>query len=106
LGWCSTRSDIEAGEKLGKAIATKILARYSSDGMRNAIGVKAQWDSLAKRVEVKGEVAWKSLEDAPRPPMLPFFGNVKPWNMTNPELQQLSVQFPPLSYSSEEFKNK
>lgn len=102
----STRSDIEAGEKLGKAIATKILARYSSDGMRNAIGVKAQWDSLSNRVEEKGEVAWKSLEDAPRPPMLPFFGNVKPWNMTNPELQQLSIQYPPLSYNSAEFKKQ
>ncbi len=102
----ATKSDIEAGEKLGKAIAQKVLARFTTDGMRNAIGVKAQWDSLAKRVEEQGEVAWVSLEDAPRPPMLPFFGNVKTWNMDFATLKSLSTQYPPLSYKSTEFKNQ
>jgi hypothetical protein len=102
----STKSDIEAGEKLGKAIATKVLARFTSDGMRNAIGVKAQWDSLAKRVEEKGEVAWVSLENAPRPPMLPFFGNVKTWNMDFATLKDISTKYPPLAYKSEEFKKQ
>ena len=75
----STRSDIEAGEKLGKAVFAKVFARFRTDGMANAVGTQVKWDSLTKRCEERGEIAWKSMEDAPRPTMLPFYGNVMPW---------------------------
>jgi PAP2 superfamily len=99
----STRSDIEAGERLGKAVFNKIFARFRTDGMANAVGTQAKWDSLTKRTEERGEVAWKSMENAPRPPMLPFYGNVATWNMIKSELVNISTSIPPLSTKSAEF---
>jgi PAP2 superfamily len=100
----STRSDIEAGEKLGKAVFAKVFARFRTDGMANAVGTQVKWDSLTKRCEERGEIAWKSLEDAPRPPMLPMYGNVMPWNMDRATIMNISISIPPLSTNSAEFK--
>jgi len=100
----STRSDIEAGEKLGKAVFTKIFSRFRTDGMANAVGTQFKWDSLFKGCEEKGEIAWKSLENAPRPPMLPFFGDVKTWNMDRKTLVEISTSLKPLSTNSKEFQ--
>ncbi len=97
----AVNSDIAAGDSLGKVIATKILARAKTDGMKNAVGNAGKWDSLAKRTLIRmaengkdtisGDAGWIS-QDAPiRPPMLPFFGNVKAWFFTNPA----SVRMPP-----------
>ena len=100
----STRSDIEAGEKLGKAVFAKVFARFRTDGMATAVGTQVKWDSLTKRCEERGEVAWKSMEDAPRPPMLPFYGNVATWNMDRATLMSISLSLPPFSTNSDEFK--
>ena len=100
----STRSDIEAGEKLGKAVFAKVFARFRIDGMANALGSQAKWDSLTKRCEDRNEIAWKSLENAPRPPMLAMYGNVMPWNMDRKNLTDISTLVPPLSTNSAEFK--
>ena len=100
----STRSDIEAGEKLGKAVFAKVFARFRTDGMANAVGTQAKWDSLTKRIEERGEIAWKSMENAPRPPMLPFYGNVATWNMDKSTLTSISTSVPPLATKSDEFK--
>jgi PAP2 superfamily len=100
----STRSDIEAGEKLGKAVYAKVFARFRADGMANAVGSQAKWDSLANRQTEKGEIAWKSMEDAPRPPMLAMYGNVATWNMDRANLTTISTSVPPLSTKSAEFQ--
>ncbi|MCU0467333.1 MAG: phosphatase PAP2 family protein [Arcicella sp.] len=100
----ATRSDIEAGERLGKAVFAKIFSRFRTDGMANAVGTQAKWDSLTKKCEERGEVAWKSMEEAPRPPMLPFYGNVTTWNMDRKTLTDISTSLPPLSTKSQEFK--
>jgi len=100
----STRSDIEAGEKLGKAVYAKVFARFRADGMANAVGTQIKWDSLAKRCEERDEIAWKSMEDAPRPPMLAMYGNVATWNMDRTNLMSISTAIPPLSTRSAEFK--
>lgn len=102
----STRSDIEAGEKLGKAVFAKVFARFRTDGMANAVGTQVKWDSLSKRIEERGDIAWKSMESAPRPPMLPFYGNVAAWNMDRKTLTDISTSIPPLSLKSEEFKQQ
>ena len=102
----STRSDIEAGEKLGKAVFAKIFARFRTDGMAQAIGSTTKWDSLTKRIEEKGEIAWKSMENAPRPPMLMMYGNVMTWNMDRKNLIDISTSVPPLSTKSAEFKTQ
>lgn len=75
----AVESDVLAGATLGKAIAQKVLTRARGDNMRNAIGNQAKWDSLANNIAALGEMPWKSLETPARPPMLPFFGNVKTW---------------------------
>lgn len=99
----STRSDIEAGEKLGKAVFAKVFARFKVDGMVNSIGSQVKWDSLTKRCVERGEIAWKSLEDSPRPMMLPFYGNVMPWNTDKATIYSISTSVPPLSTKSAEF---
>jgi hypothetical protein len=75
----AVKSDIAAGDSLGRAVAVKILARAKSDNMKNALGSQAKWDSLAQNRVALGEEPWKSMESPARPPMLPFYGNVKVW---------------------------
>jgi hypothetical protein len=74
-------SDLSAGLALGKAVAAVFAARAASDGMRNAVGTRAQWDALAASAVARGEIPWISLDTPPRPPMLPFFGQVRAWSM-------------------------
>lgn len=82
LGGKASPSDIAAGVALGKGVAAVFQARAGGDGMRNAIGTPAQWAAFVTATEARGEQAWKSLDAPARPPMLPFFGQVKGWNMT------------------------
>jgi PAP2 superfamily len=84
-------SDISAGLAFGKSVAGLFSARAANDNMRFAIGTKAQWDVLDDSArshltklgrDVSKEVFWESLDAPSRPPMLPFFGNVRGWMMT------------------------
>jgi hypothetical protein len=79
----AVKSDIAAGDSLGRAVANKILARAKGDNMKNALGTQAKWDSLAQNRVALGEEPWKSMESPARPPMLPFYGNVKVWLIPN-----------------------
>lgn len=101
----ATASDISAGLALGKAVATQMLARASTDGMKGAVGVKADWQKLADDCIARGEMPWKSLDVPARPPMLPFFGKVKCWNMTAENLVN-ERPVPPPSTSSDEMKKE
>jgi hypothetical protein len=96
-------SDITAGLNLGKAVATKVLARAKTDGMKNALGTPATRDSLQKRIEALGETPWISLDAPIRPGMLPFFGAVKPWLFPSDSLAAIRPPQPP-STNSAEFK--
>ena len=75
----NVRSDIEAGEVLGKAVAQKFVARARGDRAGAAVGTPAIWKQLEDDCIAKGEIPWKSLEKPARPPMLPLFGKVKPF---------------------------
>jgi hypothetical protein len=88
----ATASDIAAGLALGQAVATAVLARAGQDGMRNAVGNATLWQALADSTRARGELAWQSLETPARPPMLPVFGRVQAWTMTQ---TQLEADFPP-----------
>lgn len=79
----AVRSDIVAGDSLGRAVANKVLAKARTDNMRNALGTQAKWDSLAQNRTTLGEEPWKSMESPSRPPMLPFYGNVRVWLIPN-----------------------
>lgn len=94
-------SDIAAGLALGQAVAQIFLTRAGSDGMKAATGTTAQWQAIASAVAAKGETPWLSQEIPPRPPMLPFFGNVKAWMMTPANIVSERPGPPPSTSSTE-----
>ena len=71
------RSDIEAGEALGKAIAQKFVTRARGDRAGAAIGNQTLWTELETTAKAKGEIPWYSQDVPMRPPMLPLFGKVR-----------------------------
>ncbi|MEX6688383.1 phosphatase PAP2 family protein [Danxiaibacter flavus] len=73
----ATRSDVQAGDALGRAIAQQFLARGRTDNAGKAVGTPEQWKAFETMCESRGETPWYSLETPKRNPMLPFFGNVK-----------------------------
>lgn len=75
----NTRSDIEAGEALGRSVAQKFTARAKTDKAGAAVGTPADWAQLETNVIARGETPWYSLDIPKRPPMLPLFGRVKPF---------------------------
>lgn len=103
LAGVSTRSDLEAGEKLGKLIAGKYIARARTDRAGQAGGNPALWSSLEQQCIDKGELPWKSLESPLRPPMLPRFGVVKGFLLDSMSVINGRPSAPP-STSSEEFR--
>lgn len=99
------RSDWIAGEALGRQVAQAFIARGKTDRAGVAVGTQTQWDSLATATTAKGEVAWVSLETPHRNPMLPFFGNVKPFLFDDATVIALRAPAPP-STSSEQMKQE
>lgn len=79
LAGANVRSDIEAGEALGKMVAQKFVARARTDRAGQAGGNPAIWTKFETDCIAKGEIPWYSLEGPKRPPMLPLFGKVKPF---------------------------
>ncbi len=77
ISGANVRSDIDAGESLGKAIAQKIVARARADRAGTAGGTPAVWAQMEQNCIARGEVPWYSLEVPKRPPMLPLFGAVR-----------------------------
>ena len=61
------------------------------------------WDSLAQRQTALGNEPWRSMELPARPPMLPFYGNVKRWLLT--DLASARPVAPPPT-SSADLKNQ
>jgi PAP2 superfamily len=96
----NTESDLVAGETLGKAVAAKFIARAKNDNMKNSVGNAAEWDSLASAAQTRFGWAWESQESPKRPPMLPFYGQVKPWCIPNVETVRPSA---PPALNSPEF---
>ena len=95
----ATASDLAAGLNLGKSVVGFITApgtgRFRTDGMGAAIGTPAQWKALEDNAKARNEIPWVSLEVPPRPPMLPFFGNVKPWSLTTAQIAAERPLAPP-----------
>lgn len=96
----ATSSDLAAGLALGQAVATAFVARAGADGMRTAGGSPAIWAAMAAGATARGEMPWKSMDNPPRPPMLPLFGNVRAWMMTPADIVR-ERPGPPPSTSSE-----
>lgn len=77
ISGANVRSDIEAGEALGKLVAQKFVVRARGDRAGAAVGNQAVWAKLETDCMARGETPWYSLELPKRPPMLPVFGKVK-----------------------------
>lgn len=98
-----TRSDWAAGEALGRQIASVFAARGRADNASKAVGTPEQWAQLENSTIAKGEEPWRSLEVPARPPMLPFFGRVRPFLFDSLTVYMLRAA-PPPSTSSEQMK--
>ena len=99
----NTRSDIEAGVQLARQVAAKVIARAAGDNMSRAIGTPSQWADLETQTAATGEMPWISQESPKRPPMLPFFGRVKPFLFDSLTTIAIRPSAPP-SVKSEKFK--
>ena len=83
LSGAASATDIAAGETIANYVADKVLARSRTDGMGGSVGNATLWAQLESGSAINGTtIPWKSLETPARPPQLPFFGNVKLWNMS------------------------
>ncbi len=106
IAGANVRSDLDAGEALGKSVAAKFIARARGDRAGAAVGNPTVWLKLQTDCEARGEVPWIS-QDAPlRPCMLPLFGNVKSWLFDS--LTMVTAIRPPAppSTGSLQFKNE
>jgi len=96
----ATRSDMLAGEALGRAVAQKFIARARVDKAGASVGTPESWVQLETDCIARGEMPWKSLELPKRPPMLPGFGKVIPILMPAADLIALRPGPPPLTGSA------
>jgi membrane-associated phospholipid phosphatase len=96
----ATASDIAAGLALGQAVAAVFTARAGADGMRTAGGTPALVQALTNAAVARGQIPWRSLENPPRPPMLPLFGSVKAWMMTPADIVNERPAEPPSTSSA------
>jgi hypothetical protein len=99
--WAGTnvKSDLIAGTTIGQRVARKVLGRYRTDGMGaankpNVDGTVPQLIEAAKAID-PALVPWESLESPKRPPLLPAFGKVRPWNMATSDLAVVRPPLPP-----------
>jgi hypothetical protein len=105
LSGANVRSDIEAGEALGKAVAQKFVTRARGDRAGAAAGNQTVWTKLETDVVAKGETPWYSFELPKRPPMLPLFGKVKAFLFDS--LTAVSLRpGPPPSVKSQQMKDE
>lgn len=97
----NVKSDLEAGQLIGKLVAQKVISRARTDNTRDAIGTPAIWEELAASARQRGDEPWVSRETPKRPPMLAMFGKVKTWNFGPEEVVKLRPGPPPLAGSPE-----
>jgi len=105
ISGANVRSEIEAGQALGRLVAQKFTARARTDRAGQAGGNPALWKSLEDETMAKGEVCWFSLESPKRPPMLPVFGKVKPFLFDSMAVINMRPP-PPPSTNSEKFREE
>jgi hypothetical protein len=105
LAGANTRSDMEAGDSLGRAVAQKFTTRARGDRAGTAGGNAALWAQLEAQTAATGEIPWKSQESPSRPPMLPLYGKVKTFLFDSLTLISIRPPAPP-STSSEQFRKE
>lgn len=106
IGGANVRSDLEAGEALGRQVAQKFIVRARGDRAGAAAGTQAQWTQFETDAVAKGETPWISLDVPKRPPMLPLFGKVKTWLFDSLTMVTTLRPSPPPSTKSDQFKKE
>ena len=105
IAGANVRSEIEAGEALGKAVAQKFVTRARGDRAGTAGGNGTIWAQFETDCIARGETPWMSLEVPKRPPMLMMFSKVKGFLLDS--LNMLAVRpGPPPSTSSDQMKKE
>jgi hypothetical protein len=106
IAGANVRSDLEAGEALGKSVAQKFVTRARGDRAGAAIGNQTIWTQMENDAVTRGEIPWISQESPKRPPMLPLFGRVKTFLFDS--LTMVTTIRPPAppSTSSQQFKDE
>ena len=105
IAGANVRSDIDAGEALGKLVAQKFVTRARGDRAGAAGGNQAAWTKLETDCLARGETPWYSLELPKRPPMLPLFGKTKTFLFDS--ITAISLRpGPPPSVHSEQMKKE
>ncbi|GAB3537169.1 hypothetical protein GCM10027443_29480 [Pontibacter brevis] len=101
----NVRSDVAAGDSLGRWVARKVIQRAKTDGMGASVGTQELWTKLEDDCKARGETPWMSLETPKRPPMLPLFGDVKPLLFDRADVPALRPG-PPPSATSEQMRKE
>jgi hypothetical protein len=97
----ATRSDVTAGETLGRQIAEVFIARARADKAGAAVGTPAIWAQYVTTAQAANQVPWLSLETPARPPMLPMFGKVKGFLCDSATIVALRPGPPPSTSSAD-----
>jgi membrane-associated phospholipid phosphatase len=106
IGGGNVAEELEAGKAIGTAVALKYITRARSDGAGAAVGTPAIWESMKQSAIAKGETPWLTQESPPRPPMLPLFGQVKPFLFNTADVETTLRPVAPHSTSSAQFKKE
>ncbi len=96
--WAGTnvKSDVDAGEELGKQVAQRVLAYAKTDNMSKA-NTQTEVSKLRESAISRGFTnQWMSMDIPARPPMLPLYGNVKLWNMDDQTKVAIRPEAPPV----------
>jgi len=101
----NVESDIAAGAELGKAVGAKVMARAKTDGMSTANNQTKTAEMIANAKSIGTTEPWVSQELPARPPMLPTYGFVTPWNFDKAAIAEMRPSPPPALGSAEYQQN-
>jgi PAP2 superfamily len=106
ISGANVRSDLEAGEALGKSVAQKFVTRARNDRAGTAGGNATIWAQLETDCIARGEIPWISQESPKRPGMLVNFGKVRPFLFDSLTMVTTIRPSAPPSTHSQQFKTE
>ena len=106
IAGANVRSDLDAGEALGKAVAQKFVTRARGDRAGTAGGSLTIQSLFEQDCIARGEIPWYSQENPKRPGMLMLFGRVKTWLFDSITMVTTIRPPAPPSTSSQKFKDE
>jgi len=106
IAGANVRSDLDAGEALGKLVASKFIARARGDRAGTAGGSLVIQGQMEADCAARGEIPWISQETPKRPGMLMLYGKVKTWLFDSLTMVTSIRPGPPPSTGSAQFKTE